>query len=254
MSVSQSEFRAALLDPATPVPEGLLDDQARPAGRRFSVYRNNVAVSLTEAMHQAFPVITKLLGPQNMDGLAGIYLRQHPPTSPLMMFYGESFPEFLAGTEQLAHLGYLPDVARLELALRRSYHAADSQPIAPDALAALSPEDLMRARLGFAPAMRLIRSDWPIHAIWRFNTEDGAPKPQPGAQDVLITRPEFDPSPHLLPPGGFDWITAMQAGRTIGQAFAATTARTPAFDLAATLALLLQGSAITSVTIERPET
>ena len=254
MSVSQSEFRAALLDPAAPVPEGLLDDQARPAGRRFSVYRNNVAVSLTEAMHQAFPVITKLLGPQNMDGLAGIYLRQHPPTSPLMMFYGENFPDFLAGTEQLAHLGYLPDVARLELALRRSYHAADSQPIAPDALAALSPEDLMLARLGFAPAMHLIRSDWPIHAIWRFNTEDGAPKPQPGAQDVLITRPEFDPSPHLLPPGGFDWITAMQAGRTIGQAFEATTARTPAFDLGATLALLLQGSAITSVTIERPET
>ncbi|SHE99553.1 Putative DNA-binding domain-containing protein [Ruegeria intermedia] len=254
MSVSQSEFRAALLDPAAPVPEGLLDDQARPAGRRFSVYRNNVAVSLTEAMHQAFPVITKLLGPQNMDGLAGIYLRQHPPTSPLMMFYGENFPEFLAGTEQLAHLGYLPDVARLELALRRAYHAADSHPIAPDALAAMPPEDLMQARLGFAPAMQLIRSDWPIHAIWRFNTDDGAPKPEPVAQDVLITRPEFDPSPHLLPPGGFDWITAMQAGQTIGRAFEATTARTPAFDLGATLALLLQGSAITSVTIERPET
>ncbi|WP_170366512.1 DNA-binding domain-containing protein [Ruegeria arenilitoris] len=254
MSVSQSEFRAALLDPTAPVPEGLLDDQARPAGRRFSVYRNNVAVSLTEAMHQAFPVITKLLGPQNMDGLAGIYLRRNPPSSPLMMFYGENFPEFLADTEQLAHLGYLPDVARLELALRRSYHAADSQPIAPDALAALPPEDLMQARLGFAPAMQLIRSDWPIHSIWRFNTEDGAPKPQPGAQDVLITRPEFDPSPHLLPPGGVDWITAMQAGQTIGQAFEATTTRTPAFDLGATLALLLQGSAITSVTIERPET
>nr|WP_170538840.1 DNA-binding domain-containing protein [Ruegeria arenilitoris] len=254
MSVSQSEFRAALLDPAAPVPEGLLDDQARPAGRRFSVYRNNVAVSLTEAMHQAFPVITKLLGSQNMDGLAGIYLRQHPPSSPLMMFYGENFPEFLAGTEQLAHLGYLPDVARLELALRRAYHAADSQPIAPDALATLPPEDLMQARLGFAPAMHLVRSDWPIHVIWRYNTEDGAPKPQPGAQDVLITRPEFDPSPHLLPPGGFDWITAMQAGQTIGQAFEATTTRTPAFDLGATLALLLQGSAITSVTIERPET
>lgn len=254
MSVSQSEFRAALLDPAAPVPVGLLDDQARPAGRRFSVYRNNVAVSLTEAMHQAFPVITKLLGPQNMDGLAGIYLRQHPPSSPLMMFYGERFPEFLADTEQLAHLSYLPDVARLELALRRAYHAADSQPIAPDALATLAPEDLQQARLGFAPAMQLIRSDWPIYAIWRFNTEDGAPKPQPGAQDALITRPDFDPAPHLLPPGGFDWITAMQAGQTIGQAFEATTARTPPFDLGATLALLLQGSAITSVTIERPET
>ncbi|MGV6805997.1 MAG: HvfC/BufC family peptide modification chaperone [Ruegeria sp.] len=253
MSVSQSDFRAALLNPSAAVPDELLDARDRPAGRRFSVYRNNVAVSLTEAMHQAFPVITKLLGDRNMDGLAGIYLRQHPPTSPLMMFYGEDFPMFLARTEQLSHLGYLPDVARLELALRQSYHASDSQPITPDELG-LAPEDLMQARLGFAPAMCVLRSDWPVYAIWRFNTEDGAPKPEPGAQDVLITRPEFDPAPHLLPPGGFDWITAMQAGRTIGQAFEATTARTPAFDLGATLALLLQGSAITSVTIERPET
>lgn len=218
MSVSQSEFRAAMMDASAPVPEGLLDARAQPAGRRFSVYRNNVAVSLTEAMHQAFPVITKLLGPQNMDGLAGIFLRQHPPSSPLMMFYGEAFPEFLAGMQQLSHLGYLPDVARLELALRKSYHAADSQPAPADALAA-DPEQVMRTRLRFAPAMRVVRSDWPIHAIWRFNTETDAPKPDARAEDVLITRPEFDPVAQLLPVGGADWIAHMQGGDMIGEAF-----------------------------------
>ncbi|NOC83881.1 DNA-binding domain-containing protein [Ruegeria sp. HKCCD6428] len=253
MSVSQSEFRAAMMDASAPVPEGLLDAQAQPAGRRFSVYRNNIAVSLTEAMHQAFPVITKLLGPQNMDGLAGIFLRQHPPSSPLMMFYGEAFPDFLAGMQQLSHLGYLPDVARLELALRKSYHAADSQPAPEDALAA-DPEQVMRARLRFAPAMRVVRSDWPIHAIWRFNTESDAPKPVAQAEDVLITRPEFDPVAQLLPAGGADWIAYMQGGDMIGEAFEKTATAQPEFDLGTTLALLLQGGAITSVTIERLET
>ncbi|NOD82936.1 DNA-binding domain-containing protein [Ruegeria sp. HKCCD6119] len=253
MSVSQSVFRAAMMDASAPVPEGLLDAQAQPAGRRFSVYRNNVAVSLTEAMHQAFPVITKLLGPQNMDGLAGIFLRQHPPSSPLMMFYGEAFPEFLAEMQQLSHLGYLPDVARLELALRKSYHAADSQPAPADALA-VDPEQVMRARLRFAPAMRVVRSDWPIHAIWRFNTETNAPKPDARAEDVLITRPEFDPVAQLLPAGGADWIAHMQGGDMIGEAFEKTAAAQPEFDLGTTLALLLQGGAITSVTIERLET
>ncbi|NOD77427.1 MULTISPECIES: DNA-binding domain-containing protein [unclassified Ruegeria] len=253
MSVSQSEFRAAMMDASAPVPSGLLDADAQPAGRRFSVYRNNVAVSLTEAMHQAFPVIAKLLGTQNMDGLAGIFLRQHPPSSPLMMFYGEAFPDFLAGMQQLSHLGYLPDIARLELALRRSYHAADSQPAPAEALA-VDPEQVMQARLQFAPSMQVIRSKWPIHAIWRFNSVADAPKPQPQAEDVLITRAEYDPEPHLLPVGGANWITHMQNGDTIGSAFEKTAAETPEFDLGTTLALLLQGSAITSVTIERPKT
>ncbi len=253
MSVSQTTFHSALLDANQPIPEGLLDAEAQPAGRRFSVYRNNVAVSLTEAMHQAFPVITKLLGTQNMDGLAGIFLRQHPPASPLMMFYGEEFPAFLESMPQLSHLGYLPDVARLELALRRSYHAADGEAIAPEALA-IPPEDLMQAKLVLAPAVHVLRSDWPVHAIWQFNTQDGAPKPQAEAQDVLITRPEYDPAPHLLPAGGAAWIARIQTGQTIGNAFEATVAETPEFDLGTTLALLLQGGAITSVTIERLDT
>ena len=247
MNVTQDQFRAALLDSAQPVPDGLVDANHGPAGRRFNVYRNNVAVSLTEAMHQAFPVITKLLGPQNMDGLAGIFLRQHPPASPLMMHYGQAFPEFLAGMQQLSHLGYLPDVARLELALRRSYHAADSTPIAAEELA-IDPEALMAATVGFAPAMELIRSDWPIASIWTFNTVDGSPKPQAVAEDVVITRVEFDPEPHVLPPGGADWILALQSGKTIGEAHEIAEGLSPGFDLGATLALLLQGGAIISLT------
>jgi hypothetical protein len=247
MNVTQDQFRAALLDSAQAVPEGLLDANHGPAGRRFNVYRNNVAVSLTEAMHQAFPVVTKLLGAQNMDGLAGIFLRQHPPSSPLMMHYGEAFPEFLTGMQQLSHLGYLPDVARLELALRCSYHAADSTPILPEALA-IDPEMLMEATIEFAPAMQLVRSEWPIASIWTFNTQDGSPKPQAVAEDVLITRVEFDPEPHVLPSGGAEWIDALMAGKTIGEAHEIAGGLSPGFDLGATLALLLQGGAIITLT------
>lgn len=244
MSVSQDIFSAALLDPARPVPVGLSDGAARPAGRRFDVYRNNVAVSLTEAMRSGFPVITKLLGQPNMDGLAGIFLRAHPPSSPLMTHYGHAFPEFLAETTELAHLGYLPDVARLELAIRRSYHAADATPMLPKTLATRSPEALMETTLTLAPSVQLLRSDWPIYDIWRFNTQNDAPKPRAIAQDVLITRPEFDPLPQILDPGGAAWITALVKGHSIGAAYEAALVDTPDFDLATTLALLLQGSAL----------
>ena len=117
MSAGQDSFRAALLDPLAPVPDRLSDGQTRPVGRRFNVYRNNVAVSLTEALHTGFPIIARLLGAENMDGLAGAFLRAHPPDSPVMLRYGDALPGFIESQRQLDHLGYLSDVARLELAL-----------------------------------------------------------------------------------------------------------------------------------------
>ncbi|KPA22199.1 hypothetical protein shim_16460 [Shimia sp. SK013] len=248
MIVSQTEFRGALLDGARDRPLGLVDDKGRAAGRRFDVYRNNVAVSLTDALATGFPTIAKLLGEENFKAIAGVFLRQSPPASPLMMHYGAGFPEFLADFAPLQHLGYLADVARLELALRRSYHAADVPPIAPDALAAFAPEQLGSVIMTFAPAVETLQSPWPIHAIWAFNMADG-PKPDAIAQDVLITRTEFDPKPHALSAGSFACLTALMAGAPLGDAAAKGAEAAQDFDFGALLALLLAGNAVTSLTL-----
>jgi hypothetical protein len=250
MISDQTRFSAALLDPATDVPTGLSDGQDHPAGRRFNVYRNNVAASLTQAMNDGFPVIAKLLGQSNFDGIAGHYLRAHPPHSPVMMQFGQGFPTFLAGFEAVKHLGYLADVARLELAIRSSYHAADAPAIAPSQLQSVEPDALLKAQLLFAPAVRLIRSDWPIFDIWQYNTVVDAPKPSAVAQDVVITRPEFDPDPHLLTPGGAIWIGSIQQGHNIGAAFDAAARVFPDFDLATVLSILIAGGAISGLNLK----
>ncbi|MDU9004804.1 DNA-binding domain-containing protein [Sedimentitalea todarodis] len=245
--VPQALFREALLEPARSPPAGLSDGAGRPAGARFDVYRNNVVVSLIDALHTGFPVLSKLLGKENMDGLAGMFVRAHPPTSPVMMFYGEALPDFITTLPQLSHLGYLPDVARLELELRYAYHAADGIPISPDALAVLAPESLLGAQVALAPAVRVMRSAWPIHDIWRFNTQADAPKPMPGAQDVLITRADFDPTPHVLPAGGAAWIEALGQGQSIGAALETAVHEATEFDMTTPLTLLLAGNAILSL-------
>lgn len=244
MSVSQTQFRQAILDPGKAVPTGLTDPKGRPDAKRFAVYRNNVAVSLTEALETAFPVIRKLVGDVFFKEMAGVFLRQHPPTSALMMFYGSRMPAFLEGFEPVNHLGYLPDIARLELAMRRSYHAADAVPITPTALQALDPERLMRTRFSFAPAVQLIRSAWPIHAIWLANTQENMPNPQMQAQDILITRPEFDPLVNVLPVGGGAFVAALINSDTLADAIAAAG---EGFDLAVTLGIFLTGNAITKL-------
>ena len=244
MSVGQGRFTAAVLDPSLTAPDGLVNPDGHPASKRFDVYRNNVVVSLTEALATAFPVIAKLVGEAFFKSLAGVYLRQHPPSSPLMMFYGAEMPDFLEHFEPAIKLGYLPDVARLELALRHTYHAADADPIAPEALQTLRAERLMAARIILAPAVRLVRSRWPVHGIWAANMDEDAPKPQNRGENILITRPEYDPEMTVLLPGGGTFVAALIDGQTFGVALEAATAQVPEFDLTAALGPLFAGKAI----------
>ena len=243
---AQGPFRTALLDPEAPPPDGVQNPDGRPATKRFDVYRNNVAVSLTEALEAAFPVVRKLVGDDFFRAMSGVYLRQHPPRSPLMMFYGEDMPTFLAGFAPARSVPYLADVARLELALRHSYHAADSTPIAPDALARIAPDDLPNLRLTFAPATALIPSRYPLASIWQANAKGGATAKT--AQPALVTRPALDPQVDALTPQQSDVLAALIEGTPLGAALARGGA---AFDLGPLLGLLMSRNALISLDLTK---
>lgn len=239
----QTPFAAALLNPEATVPAGLIDPQGRPVQKRFDVYRNNVASGLTRALEASFPVIRALVGDAFFGAMAVEFLRAHPPKSRLMMLYGDEFPAFLASFPPVAHLAYLADVARLEQALRESYHAADAPLLPAETLTALPEAALLQARLRLAPALRILQSDWPIFAIWTANTT-GGPAPKMQSQSVAILRADYSPKPNLITAPAVTFITALQAGATLQMAMDYAG---PAHDLTATLALLLQGQAIVGI-------
>ena len=239
--MTQTQFVTALLSPTTPPPDGLTNPDGSPAQKRFDVYRNNVAVGLSDALEQAFPVVRKIVGAEFFRAMAAVYVRNFPPSSPLMMFYGAEMASFLKGFEPVKGLPYLADVARLELALRQAYHAADATPIAAEALGSLAPDQLMRTKLRFAPAVKLLGSRSPLYAIYAANTGAASGKIVNEAESVLVTRPQFDPVAQKLTPASAKFVAALLSGETLGAAMAAGGRD---LDLPATLGLLFAQSAI----------
>ena len=246
MTVSQAAFRAAVFDPDAPVPPGLIDHAGAPAGKRFDVYRNNVVASLVSALADAFPAVRGVVGAANFAVLAGAYVRAHPPAQPMLAEFGGALPGFLASFEPTRSLGYLPDLARVEIAIRESYHAGDASGIDPGALAVVAPEALGQMRLTFAPAVRLVRSDWPVVSVRRFTLEGGEP-PRMAAEAALVTRPAFDPIVTPLDPAAAACCAALLAGTPLGAAHDAGCAASAAFDLSSLLGTLLAGHAITAL-------
>jgi len=244
--MSQSAFNAALLDPSADRPNGLSDAGGRPAGKRFDVYRNNVTVSLREALETGFPATARLLGEQNFNTIATGYLRANPPSSPLMMLYGGGFPRYVSAIPALAKLAYLRDVARLEYAMRQSYHAEDAPALDPARLASLPPEALNNARLTFAAATQLVLTPWPIHAIRAKALGESGENPPAHAQPTLVTRPEFDPILTPLPADQGDLCGALMAGKTLAEA----STLHPAADLGQLLGTLLATQALTDIHVE----
>jgi len=232
------------MNPAAPTPATLTDGKGQSAGRRFAVYRNNVAVSLTDALVTGFPACHRMMGDDMFRAMAGAYLRAHPPASPLMMQFGQDLPAFMAASTQLQSMRWIVDLARLELAMRSSYHAADCVALGVADLSAIAPDALPDTRFGLAPALRILRSEWPVLTIWSADVLGENPR-QGDAQDILITRPEYDPQPHLLNPGDTGFLSALKAGEPLGSAAEVANAAHPDHDPTAILTLLMQTGSLT---------
>jgi hypothetical protein len=89
-------FAAALADPAAATPAMTHGRTGAPDARRFAVYRNNVAVGLIGAIEARYPVSRRIAGDDLFRAMARVFVRTHRPRTPVMIAYGEEFPEFVA--------------------------------------------------------------------------------------------------------------------------------------------------------------
>ena len=162
-----------------------------------------------------------------------------------------TFSGFLTGFEPARELAYLPDVARLEWAWHRAFHAADQAPLALERLAAVPPEQYGKLRFRLHPSVQLIASDYPILRIWQVNQPEYAGNVAVNLADggvrLLVARRELEVVIESLSVGDDALLRAFVAGRRFEEASAMALAAQPDYDLAAALRRYVASAVITDV-------
>jgi hypothetical protein len=241
MIANQAAFADALLDPRQPIP-AMIATAGGTASMRFAVYRNNVVVGLIRALEARFPVVRRIVGEEFFAGLAHAFVGRHPPRSAVMSAYGDGFAEFIAAEPALDELPYLADVARLEAARTRAYHAADAHPLGPEAFAAIAADELDGVTVALHPSLEIVRSRYPIVTIWAMNAGEAAlgPIDDWAGEDALVVRPALDVLVSRLPAGGSVFLDALARAAPLGVAAADAAQAAANFDLTANLIGLIR--------------
>ncbi|WP_295957335.1 DUF2063 domain-containing protein [Rhodoferax sp.] len=248
----QAAFAQALLDPAQACPGGLTTWNGSDPAARFAIYRNNVVVSLVDALAATFPAVQELVGQDFFRALARLHVQAHPPRTRVMAWYGADFAAFVENFEPAASVPYLADVARLEMGRVCAYHAADVDAVMPEALqvALADPQQLAQLRLTLHPSLQVVASRFAVCSLWaahqgRLQATDVDPALP---QTALVFRQGLDVELLEVSAAAGAYITALQQGASLLAAASADAA----LDLPPTLALLIRQHLITRIHFGEP--
>ncbi|QKV20362.1 DNA-binding domain-containing protein [Oricola thermophila] len=248
-ALDTADFCASILDPRHDEPAHVVGPRGKKAVRRFNVYRNNVTVSLINALADIFPAVRRIAGETLFRDMAREFVRAHPPVSPLLFLYGHEFPAFVETFEHTRRMPYLADVARLERAWLTAYHAADVEPLAPAVLGEIPPSALESVTFAPHPATGLVISEYAVFDIFDANRnhETVGRIDAARAQSALVTRPGHEVIVIALDDGHDAFFSCLIQGGALGEAAAAGLAKAGSFDVASAITGLLSTGAFAAV-------
>lgn len=247
-----AQFAPGLLQPDRATPAIVMSTHGASLGKRYNVYRNNVTVSLIQALADIYPAVQRITGEDFFRAMARFHIRATPPTSPMLFDYGRDFPAFIETYPYAQEMPWLADTARIERAWLDAYHAADAPALTAQALASVAEADLADLMLHAHPATRMVCSPYPAVSIFAMNRQPGpvSPLTSSEAQNALVTRPDMEVEVAHLPPEAAHFLTQLMAGQPLGNAAAETFAAFPDFDLSTHLAALIAAGTFVALPTE----
>ncbi|CAB3770024.1 HvfC/BufC N-terminal domain-containing protein [Paraburkholderia solisilvae] len=246
-------FARGLMNPAAQTPRDVIATTRRDAemvaAKRYNVYRNNVTVSLIDALAAIYPAVQRITGIDFFRTMARFHIRATPPKSPLLFEYGRDFPDFIEQYEHAKEMPWLADTARIERAWLDAYHAADLPALPARIFEGIEPTRLGELRFTPHPAARVVRSAYSALSIFAMNRHDGPVEPINSGEpeDTLVTRPEQNVVVSRLPEGGAAFLNALIAGESLGVAVAEALDEAPSFDIQNNLNGMIVSGVLTAI-------
>jgi Putative DNA-binding domain len=135
-------------------------------GERLGVYVSGYPARVQEAVEESFPAVAHIIGHRATHGLIGRYLTVVTRHTYNLNDVGAKLPSFLRSDPLTDRFPFLPDLAVLEWAVARAFHAYDQPPLDPAPLAAWTEAQWQLAVLQFHPSVALVSASWPIRELW----------------------------------------------------------------------------------------
>lgn len=240
----QKPFKQALFSTHPDAEQPLLNDirgaDTQERQQRLNVYRNNVFVSLLEALGEIFPVCKQVVGDDFFNAMARQYVERHPPTSPVLSGYGDQFSEFMRHFFPAQSLPYLPCLCDLEYRLLQLTHAPETPTLSLEAAQqrlsqVQNPEALT---LYLSPQCELISAPFAVGSLYLAHQEatpDLSHLNIAQSEHLLLAKAGFYGRMYLISAAEFNFLRALQQDPSLSQALPDDDQ----FDLGRTLARLM---------------
>jgi hypothetical protein len=158
---------------------------------RLDIYAQMYWARLHDVLREDFPRVAAILGAEPFSAAVCAYLARHASTHPSVRHVGRGFAAFIAGASEQGP-PFLADLARLEWARLAVFDAPDAQPLRVDDLRAVAPAEWPRLTFRLVPAVRFLRSAWPVHELWAAGEEGGPPEGvRPASTSIRVWRDGF---------------------------------------------------------------
>lgn len=250
----QQRFRNWMKNPeAIALPPGYFKDglQRLSLDEKIQIYVNDYHFRLVEALGDSFGNIRRVLSDEEFFALVRRYTAKHPSHSHDLGCFGENMAEFLAHDELSQERPYLSDLALAEWSLTQVFHSEWRQPVRVEVFSARDEVAWPATRVIFQPSLKLLPSPWPLAKLLHLKSMS-----DDELQAFELNRGEASFLRIVqMADGRIDWLSlslaegnflqALMAGKTVGQACEVLDNETDAANLGAWFAAWMSHGLIT---------